>query len=118
MSAIGSCPDRQVSEQKSGKLTFKAPAAAKAVPANKAAVEFANRASRKLPFVQLPFPHRLRLLSWILLSDADGWKVVDSRRAAFCSIIAYLPLSHMLSATNKSPSVVVRFTFGALENRR
>ena len=54
--------------------------------ANKAAVESANRASRKLPFVQLPFPHRLRLLSWILLRDANVWNVVASGESAF---IAY-----------------------------
>ena len=49
-----------------------------AIAANIVDVQLANRTSRKLPFVQLAFFHRLRLLLWISSSSANISNVVNS----------------------------------------
>ena len=53
MSAMSSCPDRQLSGQKRRNQTFKKPAAATAVPANFPDVRNAFRDLQNLPFVHL-----------------------------------------------------------------
>lgn len=62
MSAMLSSPDNPQLLQNDGKLTFKSPAPAKAVYANKTVVKAANRSSQNLPFVQLTFSDCRRLL--------------------------------------------------------
>ena len=67
---------------------------------NKAAVHSANQASRNLPFVQLAFSHRQRLLSWISLSGANVSNVGESRR----QVRGALLFSHVASP---APSIHV-----------